>query len=97
MVSIAEACGVDAVIYRYISSVTGEDTNIEKWMASHSQKARTCKLVIPATLRAHSALEQFAKQVGRDDFFPVREKGRDLAIEYLACEYGHITGGGTIG
>ncbi|MBR3313101.1 MAG: hypothetical protein IKG18_03080 [Atopobiaceae bacterium] len=97
MVSLVEACGVDVVIYRYINNVKREAGDIEKWMMCHSQKACARTLVIPSTLRAHNALELFARTVGRSEFFPIREEGRDLAIEYLADEYGHSSGGETNG
>lgn len=93
LVSLVESYGVDAIIHKYLSNVGKEAGDVERWMVLHSPKARVRTLVIPTTVRAHTALELFAKTVGQDEFFPLHEDGRDLAIEYLADEYGRIAGG----
>ena len=93
MVSLVEAYGIDIIVYKYLNSVGKDAGDIGEWMMSHSTKACACMLVIPSTLRAHAELEQFARTVGREDFFPLHEEGRDLAIEFLADEYGHVVGG----
>lgn len=93
MVSLKESYSVDGIVCMYVAEMDNCKNDIDEWVQNHCDKVEKRSLILGETRESSARLEDFSNAVNTEKgYFPIKDRNRDLAIEYLMDEYGYVGG-----